>query len=58
MSFKRKYEDGDQRFGEKRGKHAAAAPEAARGGEAMEMRDVHSGGGEFQGPSALRGTGS
>lgn len=58
MNFKRRYEDGDQRFGERRGKHAAAPPEVARGGEDMEMRDVRPGVGEFQGPSALRGSGS
>ena len=55
LNFKRKYQDGDQRFGERRGKHSAPLAEGVRDGEAMEMRNVPSGVEGFQGPSTLRG---
>ena len=55
LNFKRKYEDGDQRFGERRGKRTTAlTTEAQRGGVALEMQNVSSDP-AFQGPSALRG---
>jgi len=50
LNFKRKYEEGDQRFGERRGKRTAPLVPEAQGG-AMEMQNVQG----FQGPAALRG---
>ena len=55
MNFKRKYEDGDQRFGERQGNHAAPLPDGVRDGEAVEMGNVPSGVRGYQGSSALRG---
>jgi len=57
LNFKRKYEEGDQRYGERRGKRTAPLVKEVQGaGVAMEMQDVpppsNTG---FQGPSALRG---
>ena len=51
LRFKAKYEEGDQRFGERRGKRTAPLAPAQQGG-GMEMQDV-SGGNvpSFQGPS-------
>lgn len=56
LNFKRKYEEGDQRFGERRGKRTAPLTKEAQGGGgvAMEMQDVPAERG-FQGPTALRG---
>jgi palmitoyltransferase ZDHHC9/14/18 len=55
LNFKRKYTDGDQRFGERRGKPTAPLVKAQGGGMAMEMQDVpapplDTG---FQGPTTL-----
>jgi palmitoyltransferase ZDHHC9/14/18 len=59
LNFKRKYEDGDQRFGERRGKRTAPLKEEIQGaGVAMEMQNVNQGGSRFQGPSALREAGA
>ena len=57
LNFKRRYEDGDQRFGERRGKRTALVEEEFQGqgvgaGAAMEMQSVSSRG--FEGPSAVR----
>jgi palmitoyltransferase ZDHHC9/14/18 len=53
LNFKRKYEDGDQRFGERKGKRTAPIKDEFQGqGTAMEMQSVPSRG--FQGPSTLR----
>jgi len=49
MNFKRKYEEGDQRFGEKRSKKVAAK-------DPLEMKKLGTGEEGFQGPAALRGT--
>lgn len=49
LDFKRKYQEGDQRFGDKRGR-AAPMSKDAQGG--MEMQDVPASNG-FQGPAAL-----
>ncbi|KAH6665424.1 DHHC palmitoyltransferase-domain-containing protein [Halenospora varia] len=56
LNFKRKYEDGDQRFGERKGKRTAPLKKEfqAGGGAEMEMEDVGNGQQGFQGPSALR----
>ncbi|EMR81642.1 putative palmitoyltransferase erf2 protein [Botrytis cinerea BcDW1] len=58
LSFKRKYEEGDQRFGERRGKRTAPInKEFQGGGNNMELQNVHSTEGEgFQGPTTLRQT--
>ncbi|TVY88954.1 Palmitoyltransferase [Lachnellula willkommii] len=58
LNFKHRYEEGDQRFGEKRGKRTTPAKEEFQGkgvGEetAMEMGNV-TGERGFQGPSAVR----
>lgn len=56
LNFKKKYEDGDQRFGERKGKRTAPLKkEAQGGGVALEMQNVNRGGSGFQGPTALRG---
>jgi palmitoyltransferase ZDHHC9/14/18 len=57
LNFKRKYEDGDQRFGERKGKRTAPLTKEAQGGNgaAMEMQTVNAPETGFQGPSALRG---
>lgn len=54
LNFKRKYEDGDQRFGERRGKRTAPLTKEAQGGAgvALEMQDIG-----FQGPSTLKRAG-
>jgi palmitoyltransferase ZDHHC9/14/18 len=59
LRFKRKYEEGDQRFGERKGKRTAPhTKEAQRGaGVAMEMQAVPTSDRGFQGPSALRESG-
>ncbi|KAG0650079.1 Palmitoyltransferase ERF2 [Hyphodiscus hymeniophilus] len=55
LNFKRKYEDGDQRFGERKGKRTAPLKEEVQGrGVAMEMQNVTQSGSGFQGPSTLR----
>lgn len=59
LNFKRKYEEGDQRFGERRGKRTAPLNQHAQGGgEGVEMVDVGKEPNEleqgFQGPTALR----
>lgn len=55
LNFKRKYEEGDQRFGERRGKRTAPLSKESQGGENVEMQNVHIAEGEgFQGPTALR----
>lgn len=58
LRFKRKYEDGDQRFGERRGKQTAPPTKEGQGGAgvAMEMKAVPPADRGFQGPSALHGT--
>lgn len=58
LRFKRKYEDGDQRFGERKGKRTAPLTKEVQGGTgvAMEMQAVPSDARSFQGPTALRGT--
>jgi palmitoyltransferase ZDHHC9/14/18 len=58
LNFKRKYEEGDQRFGERRGKRTASlVKEVQGGGVAMEMQDVPPPSDRgFQGPSTLRDT--
>ncbi|CAL3968025.1 unnamed protein product [Diplocarpon coronariae] len=57
LRFKDEYEDGDQRFGERRAKRTTrlARDVQARGGGGMEMQDVPPSRG-FQGPAALRET--
>jgi len=58
LHFKRKYEEGDQRFGERRGKRVAPLTKEAQGGGAavaMEMQAVPGPDRGFQGPSTLRG---
>ncbi|KAF2205892.1 hypothetical protein GQ43DRAFT_384882 [Delitschia confertaspora ATCC 74209] len=55
LHFKRKYEEGDQRFGPRRGKRIAPLTAEQQGG-GMEMQDVHATP-SFQGPSS-RGGGS
>jgi len=55
LNFKRKYEEGDQRFGERKGKRTAPLVKEVQGkGVAMEMQDVLAENRGFQGPSALR----
>ncbi|QSZ31024.1 hypothetical protein DSL72_000585 [Monilinia vaccinii-corymbosi] len=58
LSFKRKYEEGDQRFGERRGKQTAPLTKEFQGGSnAMELQNVNTAEGEgFQGPASLRPT--
>ncbi|APA07239.1 hypothetical protein sscle_02g020090 [Sclerotinia sclerotiorum 1980 UF-70] len=57
LSFKQKYEEGDQRFGERRGRRTSLTKGFQRGGNNMEMENVHIPEGEgFQGPTALRPT--
>ena len=59
LNFKRKYEDGDQRFGERKGKRTSPLKEEVQGtGIAMEMQNVAQGGSGFQGPSILRQAGA
>lgn len=58
LNFKQRYEEGDQRFGEKRGKRTAPIKEEFQGKgvgaeAAMEMGNV-TGERSFQGPSAVR----
>ncbi|KAI9050513.1 hypothetical protein LZ554_005675 [Drepanopeziza brunnea f. sp. 'monogermtubi'] len=54
LRFKQKYEDGDQRFGERKGKRTAPLKDEVQGkGVAMEMQNVPPNIG-FQGPLALR----
>lgn len=57
LRFKAKYEEGDQRFGERRGKRAAPLTDEAKDGGpgvAMEMQNVHVEETGFQGLNALR----
>lgn len=55
LNFKKKYENGDQRFGERMGKRTAPLKEEVQGaGVAMEMQNVNQEGSGFQGPTALR----
>ncbi|CZS91923.1 related to ERF2-protein involved in palmitoylation and localization of Ras2p [Rhynchosporium agropyri] len=56
LNFKREYEEGDQRFGERKGKRTAPLVKEVQGkGVAMEMQDVAAAERGFQGPTALRG---
>lgn len=48
LHFKRQYEEGDQRFGDRKGKRTAPLTEEAQGG-GLEMQDVRATAG-FQGP--------
>lgn len=59
LRFKNKYEEGDQRFGERRGKGTAPLVKDVQGGNgvALEMQAVTPDTG-FQGPTALRGNSS
>jgi palmitoyltransferase ZDHHC9/14/18 len=61
LNFKKKYEEGDQRFGERRSKNAAPPKQEVEGdvkGGDMEMQAVQGDANEgFQGPSALRAEG-
>ncbi|KAF2000769.1 palmitoyltransferase erf2 [Amniculicola lignicola CBS 123094] len=50
LHFKRKFEEGDQRFGPRRGKRSAPLTAEQQGG-GVEMQDVRAGSG-FQGPSS------
>jgi palmitoyltransferase ZDHHC9/14/18 len=49
LHFKRKYEEGDQRFGQRRGKHTAPLSVEQQGG-GLEMQDVRTPTQGFQGP--------
>jgi palmitoyltransferase ZDHHC9/14/18 len=57
LDFKQKYEEGDQRFGQRRDKRAAPLTKEVEdgAGATMEMQSVHWGQGGFQGPTTLRG---
>ncbi|PBP28448.1 DHHC zinc finger domain-containing protein [Diplocarpon rosae] len=56
LRFKDEYEDGDQRFGERKAKRTAPLPRDVQSrGVGMEMQDVSPSRG-FQGPTALRET--
>jgi palmitoyltransferase ZDHHC9/14/18 len=59
LNFKKKYEQGDQRFGEKKGNRTAPLAKEVQGGKgvALEMQNVTSGERGFQGPSVLKGNG-
>lgn len=60
LRFKRKYEEGDQRFGQRRGKRTAPLTKDAQeggAGVAMEMQAVQPSDRGFQGPAALRESG-
>ncbi|KAF2438747.1 palmitoyltransferase erf2 [Karstenula rhodostoma CBS 690.94] len=50
LHFKRKYEEGDQRFGPRRGKRTAPLTAEQQGG-GLEMQDVHAPAKGFQGPA-------
>ncbi len=52
LHFKKEYEEGDQRFGERRGARASAAGAEHQGGD-LEMQDVVGKRSAFQGPSAI-----
>jgi palmitoyltransferase ZDHHC9/14/18 len=57
LNFKREYLEGDQRFGERKGKRTAPLKKEFQGGAALaagdvEMQNVQSGSREFQGSSA------
>ena len=56
LNFKRKYEDGDQRFGERKGKRTAPLTKDTQGGTgaAIQMQNVSAERG-FKGPTALMG---
>jgi palmitoyltransferase ZDHHC9/14/18 len=55
LNFKKKYEDGDQRFGERRGKRTTSSKEGMQGGAVtLEMKTVNQAANGFQGPAALR----
>lgn len=56
LNFKREHEDGDQRFGERRGKRTAAATSGWTQAETMEMQSVKGRGTGFQGPHSKRKT--
>jgi palmitoyltransferase ZDHHC9/14/18 len=59
LRFKQKYEQGDQRFGERKGKQSEPFTKDMQAGidVALEMQDVPSNEHGFQGPATLRGTG-
>ncbi|KAL8839576.1 MAG: hypothetical protein Q9170_001680 [Blastenia crenularia] len=52
--FKKKYEEGDRRFGERRGKRTAPLVPEQQGGGGMEMHGVGRAKASFQGPTSLR----
>lgn len=53
LHFKQKYEEGDQRFGSRRGRRQAPIVEEAKGG-GMEMKPVSGGQGTFEGPASRK----
>lgn len=56
LGFKRRYEEGDQRFGERKGrKTAPLTKEQQGGGGGVEMASLQTGARGFQGPVALNG---
>ncbi|KAL8944276.1 MAG: hypothetical protein Q9216_000571 [Gyalolechia sp. 2 TL-2023] len=52
--FKKKYEEGDRRFGERRGKRTALLVPEQQGGGGVEMHDIGGTKTAFQGPMSLR----
>ncbi len=52
--FKKEYEDGDRRFGDRRGKRTAPLVPEQQGGGVMEMQNVGGTKSAFQGPRSLR----
>lgn len=56
LHFKKEYEEGDRRFGERRGKRTAPLVPEQQGGGGMEMQDVGGIKQSFQGPTSLRGS--
>ncbi|KAL8826283.1 MAG: hypothetical protein Q9191_003896 [Dirinaria sp. TL-2023a] len=57
LHFKAKYEEGDQRFGPRRGKRTAPLVDQQQGG-AMELQKMENSTPGFEGPTALRQPGS
>ena len=53
LHFKQRYVEGDQRFGQRRGRRTSPLAEAQQGG-AMELQDVGPSNPRFEGPTALR----
>ncbi|KAL8930528.1 MAG: hypothetical protein Q9208_000712 [Pyrenodesmia sp. 3 TL-2023] len=56
LHFKKEYEEGDRRFGERRGQRIAALAPGQQGGGGMEMQDVGRTRPSFQGPTSLKGS--